>query len=412
MSDVSVEPAERGGWANKVPEVTAYFWIIKVLCTTVGETAADYLNTNLGFGLTGTSLVTGVLLVAALVAQFAARRYVPWRYWVTVALVSIFGTLVTDNLTDRLKVRLEVSTVVFAALLAMTFGLWFATDRTLSIHSIRTRRREVFYWLAVLCSFALGTAAGDLMAERLGLGYSKTGFIIAGLIAVTALVWRLGMHPVLGFWLVYVFTRPLGASIGDFLSQDRSVGGLGLGTTVTSVLFLGAILVVVVYLTISKADVVALPSEMPVTAARSDGGMWQTAVASVVLIGGGFVGYAARSSALDRASAQLASGTAATGVSKIGDLSVFRTIVVDTKSKLDGGDQAGATKRVDDLEKAWDDAQPRLQALDGQTWTIIDGKVDTVLKRLRAGAPSVIDEDSAMSALLQTLDAASPAPAG
>ncbi len=130
MSDVRVEAAERGVWANKVPEVTVYFWIIKVLCTTVGETAADYLNTNLGFGLTGTSLVTGVLLVAALVAQFAARRYVPWRYWMTVALVSIFGTLVTDNLTDRLKVRLEVSTVVFAALLAVTFALWFATDRT------------------------------------------------------------------------------------------------------------------------------------------------------------------------------------------------------------------------------------------------------------------------------------------
>lgn len=411
MAIVGRDDPVHGSLLNKVPEVTVYFWIIKVLCTTVGETAADYLNTNLGFGLTGTSVVTGVLLVGALVAQFVARRYVPWRYWVTVALVSIFGTLVTDNLTDRLKVRLEVSTVVFAVLLAVTFGLWFAVDRTLSIHSIRTRRREGFYWTAVLFSFALGTAAGDLMAERLGLGYTKTGFIIAGLIVLTAIVWRAGLHPVLGFWLVYVFTRPLGASIGDFLSQDRSVGGLGLGTTVTSVLFLGAILAVVVYLTLTKADVVASSPGASSPAARSRGGMWQTAVAVVVLVGGGLAGYAARSSALDRATAQLASGATPSGPARLGDLSPFRTIVADTKAKLDGGDQAAATKRVDDLEKAWDDAQPRLQALDGQTWTIIDGKIDVVLRRLRAGSPTVADEDTALSALLQTLDAASPTPA-
>lgn len=139
--------------------------------------------------------------------------------------------------------------------------------------------------------------------------------------------------------------------------------------------------------------------------------MWQTAVAVVVLVGGGLAGYAARSSALDRATAQLASGATPSGPARLGDLSPFRTIVADTKAKLDGGDQAAATKRVDDLEKAWDDAQPRLQALDGQTWTIIDGKIDVVLRRLRAGSPTVADEDTALSALLQTLDAASPTPA-
>ncbi|MGH8921595.1 MAG: COG4705 family protein, partial [Acidimicrobiales bacterium] len=181
---------------NKVPEVTLYFWIVKVLCTTVGESAADFLNVNLNFGLTGVSVLTGALLVVALVLQFTAKRYVPARYWLAVALVSVFGTLVTDNLTDSLGVPLETSTLVFAILLAITFVAWYATEETLSIHSIVTRRREAFYWLSVLFTFALGTATGDLMAEVLGLGYLVTGAIVAGLIAVLALAWRFGLHPV------------------------------------------------------------------------------------------------------------------------------------------------------------------------------------------------------------------------
>jgi uncharacterized membrane-anchored protein len=239
---------------NKVPEVTIYFWIIKVLCTTVGESAADFLNINLNFGLTGTSVVTGILLFIVLVVQFGADRYVPSRYWLAVALVSVFGTLVTDNLTDNIGLPLEISTLIFSVLLALTFLAWYSSERTLSIHSIVTRHREAFYWLAILFTFALGTATGDLMAEVLGLGYLVTGAIVASLIAVLAVGWRIGLHGVLAFWAIYILTRPLGASIGDYLSQPKPDGGLGLGTTVTSVIFLTAIASTVAYLTVTKKD--------------------------------------------------------------------------------------------------------------------------------------------------------------
>ncbi len=240
---------------NKVPEVTLYFWIIKILCTTVGETAADYLNDTLGLGLTTTSLVMTGLLAVALVAQFRARRYVPSIYWVSVVLISVVGTLITDNLTDHLGVSLWVSTGVFSALLAGTFALWFAVERTLSIHTITTTRREGFYWLAVLFTFALGTAAGDLFAEQLNFGYGPSVLIFGALIAaVTVAWWKLGLNAVAAFWIAYILTRPLGASIGDFLSQPVADGGRGWGTTVTSFVFLSSILGLVVYLTATKVD--------------------------------------------------------------------------------------------------------------------------------------------------------------
>src|SRR3954454_6555433 len=147
---------------NKVPELTLYFWIIKVLCTTVGETAADFLNDNLGLGLTKTTFVTGAVLVVALVFQFRVRRYVPGIYWLAVVLISVVGTLITDNLTDNFGVSLVTTTVVFSFVLAAVFAAWYAVEKTLSIHTIFTTRREAFYWLAVLFTFALGTAAGDL----------------------------------------------------------------------------------------------------------------------------------------------------------------------------------------------------------------------------------------------------------
>ncbi|MEV6979684.1 hypothetical protein AB0M95_00200 [Sphaerisporangium sp. NPDC051017] len=245
---------------NKVPEVTIYFWIIKVLCTTVGETAADFLNQNLGFGLTGTSLVMSVLLIIALIVQFRSRRYSPGVYWVAVVLISIVGTLITDNLTDNVGVSLEVTTAVFAVVLALTFAAWYAAERTLSIHTIHTPRREAFYWLAILFTFALGTAAGDLAAERLGLGYLPSALIFGALIAVVAaahFVLRAGA--VLTFWIAYVLTRPLGASLGDYLSQSPDDGGLGLGTVATSGLFLVTILAFVVYLAVTRRD--ATPAE-------------------------------------------------------------------------------------------------------------------------------------------------------
>ena len=240
---------------NKVPEVTLYFWLIKILCTTVGETAADYVNTTLGLGLTGTSIAAGVVLVAALVWQFGTRRYVPSVYWLAVVLISIVGTLITDNLTDNLGVPLTTTTAVFSIALAATFGWWYASERTLSIHTIFTTRREAFYWLAILFTFALGTAAGDLVSEKASLGYGVATAIFAGAIALVAAghyLFKVG--PVLAFWLAYILTRPLGASIGDGLSQTKHDGGLGLGTTGTSALFCMTILALVTYLTMTKKD--------------------------------------------------------------------------------------------------------------------------------------------------------------
>jgi uncharacterized membrane-anchored protein len=253
---------------NKVPEVTLYFWVIKVLCTTVGETAADFLNDTLGFGLTNTTYVMSAVLADALVFQFRLRRYVPGVYWLAVVLISIVGTLITDNLTDNFGVSLVTTTVVFSVLLAATFGVWYASERTLSIHTIVTTRREGFYWLAVLFTFALGTAAGDLTAERLAVGYWQSALLFGGLIAVVYVAHvRFALNAILAFWIAYILTRPLGASIGDFLSQPRADGGLGLGTTVTSVVFLLTILVVVVFLTITKRDMIESEPERAATEA-------------------------------------------------------------------------------------------------------------------------------------------------
>lgn len=252
---------------RKVPEITLYFWIIKILCTTVGETAADFLNTNLNLGLTNTSYVMGLLLIIALFFQFKSRKYVPGLYWLVVVLISVVGTLITDNLTDNLGVTLVNATIVFTIALIGTFVAWFIYEKTLSIHSIYTKRREAFYWLAILFTFALGTAAGDLTAERLNLGFLVSVGIFAGLIAIVTAGHYIARsfsrtsskqhasNAVLAFWLAYILTRPLGASIGDYLSQAQSDGGLGLGTVITSALFLITILIVVVYLTITKKDV-------------------------------------------------------------------------------------------------------------------------------------------------------------
>jgi uncharacterized membrane-anchored protein len=241
---------------NKVPEVTLFFWVIKIMCTTVGETAADYLNDNLGFGLTNTTYVSGALLAVLLVIQFRLRRYVPVVYWSAVVVISVFGTLITDNMTDAYNVPLTTSTPIFAVMLALVFAAWYGVERTLSIHTIFTTRRESFYWLAILFTFALGTAAGDLVAEQFSLGYGPSIAIWGGLIAAITLAhYTLRMNAVLAFWIAYILTRPLGASIGDFMSQhSKKYGGLGLGTTGTSYIFLGCILVLVAFLTVTKRD--------------------------------------------------------------------------------------------------------------------------------------------------------------
>ncbi|MFD3584637.1 hypothetical protein [Streptomyces sp. NPDC058683] len=241
---------------NKVPEVTVYFWIIKVLCTTVGETAADLLNEKAGLGLTGVSVLMSALLAVVLVVQFRTGAYRAGVYWTAVALISVVGTLISDNLTDNMGVPLETSTTVFAIVLAAVFLLWYRRERTLSIHHIDTTGRESFYWLAVLFTFALGTAAGDLVSERMNLGYWLAAILFALAIAAVALAhFALGLDAVWSFWIAYILTRPLGASIGDYLSQPTGDGGLGLGTVVTSVLFLAVILGLVVYLAVTRKDV-------------------------------------------------------------------------------------------------------------------------------------------------------------
>jgi uncharacterized membrane-anchored protein len=240
---------------NKVPEVTVYFWIIKVLATTVGETAADFLSTTLNLGLTGTSVVMGGLLVLVLLIQLAYRRYVPWVYWVTVVLISIVGTLITDNLVDGLGISLEVTTTAFSVALAATFAAWYASERTLSIHTIFTTKRELFYWAAILFTFALGTAGGDLAAEGFALGYAQAALIFASAIAIVTIAhYFFKVNAVLAFWIAYILTRPLGASIGDLLSQPSDNGGIGLGTVATSAVFLMIIIALVVYLSISGKD--------------------------------------------------------------------------------------------------------------------------------------------------------------
>jgi uncharacterized membrane-anchored protein len=240
---------------NKVPEVTLYFWIVKVLCTTVGETASDYLGGNLNLGLTNTTYITGAVLLVTLFFQFHARKYVPGIYWLAVVLISVVGTQISDNLVDNLGVSLVTTTIIFGVALAVTFAAWFWSERTLSIHTIYTTRREAFYWLAILFTFALGTSAGDLASERLNLGYWVAAVVFGAIIAA---VWtahgRFGLDAVLAFWIAYILTRPLGASLGDYLSQRRADGGLGLGTTVTSVIFLVTILMVVTYLGLTRKD--------------------------------------------------------------------------------------------------------------------------------------------------------------
>jgi uncharacterized membrane-anchored protein len=251
-------PQSRGRrMLNKVPEITLYFWVIKVLCTTVGETAADYLNTNLGLGLGGTSYIMSAVLIVALVFQFASRRYRPGIYWLAVVLISVVGTLVSDNLVDGYGIPLQTTTIAFGIALAITFAVWYASERTLSIHTIFTTRREAFYWAAVLFTFALGTSAGDYLSEQLALGYLNAVLLFAGAIAVVAVahfVFRI--NAILSFWIAYILTRPLGASIGDWMSSPKGDGGLGLGTTVTSVIFLGTILALVVYLAVTRVDVI------------------------------------------------------------------------------------------------------------------------------------------------------------
>ena len=239
---------------RRVPEVTVFFWIIKVLTTAMGESTSDYMVHRfdpvvaVGFGAVG--------LAIALVLQFSMRRYIPWVYWLAVAMVAVFGTMAADVLHIKFHVPYETSTVLFAVVLAVVFSVWYTSEKTLSIHSIFTTRREVFYWCTVISTFALGTAAGDMTATSLHLGYLRSGVLFGALIVVPAVAYRLlQRNEILWFWFAYILTRPLGASFADWTGKPHSVGGLAWGDGIVSLVLAILIVVFVGYLTVSRRDV-------------------------------------------------------------------------------------------------------------------------------------------------------------
>jgi uncharacterized membrane-anchored protein len=238
---------------RKVPEVTIYFWIIKLLSTAMGESTSDYLVYHINPYI---AVVLGsVGLVVSLVLQLAVRRYVAWIYWLAVVMVAIFGTMAADVLHVVLGIPYLVSTVFFTVALAVIFVVWYASEKTLSIHSITTPRRELFYWATVMATFALGTAVGDLTAATLGLGYFTSGVLFAVLFAVPALAYRLfGLNAIVAFWFAYIMTRPFGASFADWFGKPI-LGGLGLGDTQVALVLTILIIGFVGYLTVTRKDI-------------------------------------------------------------------------------------------------------------------------------------------------------------
>ena len=402
-------PPGTSTWLTKVPVITATFWVIKVLSTTVGETFADFLTVNVGLGPAVTDIAMLAVLAVALTIQLRKTRYTPWVYWLCVVLVSIVGTQITDFFTDTLGVSLYVSTAVFAVLLAVVFTAWYRQEGTLAITSVDTRRREVFYWAAILVTFALGTAAGDLATEALSLGFRNGVLIFGGLIALTYLARRLGADAVVMFWIAYVLTRPLGASLGDLLTQDKSLGGLGLGASLTSILFLAVIVVLVVreQLLVNRHGV-AEKGSGPLGGRRRDlgwaiGGAAAVAVLGLVLTA---VNPATTTSAATSAdpSAPVGGGAAAHPTTALGDLGSFATIVTSVQDKVRANDLAGATTNVKDLEIAWDSAEAGLKPRDPKDWRQLDGEIDDVLTALRASNPTQAASAATLDTLAKTLD--------
>ncbi len=242
---------------SKVPEATAAFWIIKIMTTGMGETASDFMGNQPTLLAAALVAATAIVLVTALVLQFRADRYVAPIYWLAIVMISVVGTMVSDGSRVALGVSFLTSTITFVVVLVGVFGFWYRSERTLSIHSIYTRRRETFYWLAVVATFALGTSAGDMTARTLDLGYLGSGFMFIGVILVPAIAYRwFGMNPILSFWMAYVTTRPLGASFADWMAVRHSEGGLGWGTGPVTAVLAVVILAFVGYLTLSRRDVV------------------------------------------------------------------------------------------------------------------------------------------------------------
>ncbi|MDJ0393498.1 hypothetical protein QMK17_09140 [Rhodococcus sp. G-MC3] len=400
---------------SKVPEITLWFWLIKILCTTVGESFADWINMTLGVGLHTTAGIFTVILAAVLVVQIRLPRYVPFAYWLTVVVLSVTGTLYTDILTDSQGVPLAVSTAVFAVVLAGVFGAWFARERTLSIHSIVTVPRELFYWLAILVTFALGTAAGDWTSSITGWGPGIAVLLPAALIVAIVIGWRLGANAVLSFWLAYILTRPLGANLGDWFALPTSEHGLGIGTAITSVIFLVAILVTVAYLTVTRRDVIDVNNSIPRVSQPADKRRERVLLGylAVVAIGAGaLLGWA--SSQPHAAPATEEETSASTAVTELApgqaianfppaQIAEIRTTVEDGLSAVQAGNQSDAAARATDLETVWDTDQSTLQPLDDAGWTALDVRIDKVLSAVRGTNPDAATETATLTALLDAL---------
>lgn len=404
---------------NKVPEVTIWFWLIKILCTTVGESFADWINMQLGVGLVNTAFIFTAVFAVVLTVQMRLRRYVPAAYWLTVVVVSITGTLYTDILTDQFGVPLWISTTVFTVLLIAVFAVWYARERTLSIHSIVTLPREAFYWLTVLVTFALGTATGDWTLELTGWGPGLSVLLPLTLIAIVTVLWRFGADPVLTFWVAYILTRPLGANIGDWLATPSSAQGVGLGTFGTSLVFLGAILATVMFLSVSRADVIERDgtgqvqpaAATPARRRTSLGVLAAVAAATVLLLQ--WTNQQPHTSSLDEAAAPTCSSSTELTAAQTQqhaaqhfpsqNLAGYRSIAQDTLIHVHAGDQEAAATRVTDLEVAWDNDQDALFGQDCQAWTFLDQEIDAVLTSVRADSPAPAVQEHHLQALLTTL---------
>ncbi|WP_244950215.1 hypothetical protein [Streptomyces griseofuscus] len=409
----------RGGrlMLNKVPEVTIWFWVIKVLCTTVGESFADWINMKLGVGLVNTAWIFTAVFVVVLAIQLRLKRYVPFPYWLTVVVVSVTGTLYTDILTDQLNVPLWISSAVFSVLLAVVFGAWWLRERTLSIHSVTTPSRESFYWLTVLVTFALGTATGDWTLELTGWSPGASVLLPLGLIAAITLLWRFGANPVLSFWLAYILTRPLGANIGDWLAspkvaQPGEPTGLALGTFTTSLIFLGLILATVVYLTVTRSDVTGTYETTHTPSAAVNPRRERIALAGFGLLAvatGGLLAWAHSQPHVGPApetdatsTVHLAPGQAVKKfpASKVDALKALAsTSLKDARA----GNAGGAHAAAQSLRDLWDADQATLQPLDNTGWTFLDAQMDQVLKTFGIDHPNPPMSPTRQEAELRTL---------
>ncbi|MCD0485550.1 hypothetical protein LO771_24980 [Streptacidiphilus sp. ASG 303] len=395
MTTTSEARTRRSGrlMLNKVPEVTVWFWVIKVLCTTVGESFADWINMKLGVGLVNTAWIFTAVFAGVLVVQLRLKRYVPLPYWLTVVVVSVTGTLYTDILTDQLDVPLWISSAVFSVLLAVVFGVWWLREHTLSIHSVTTLPRESFYWLAVLVTFALGTATGDWTLELTGWSPGVSVLLPLGLIVSITLLWRYGANPVLSFWLAYILTRPLGANIGDWLAspkvaQPGEPTGLDLGTFATSLIFLGLILATVVYLTLTRSDVTETYEATHTPQAGAGLRRERIALAGfgLLAVATGALLFWAHSrphvgpapEADNTSAVRMAPGEA---VKKFPSAKVdaLRTLASTSLKDARSGNAKGARAAAQSLRDLWDADQDSLQPLDSTGWTSIDAQMDKVL---------------------------------